>query len=30
VGFLRGDHFNIYHGRDRIDGYTSTSIGVTE
>lgn len=30
VGFLRDDHFNIYHGRDRIDGYTSTSKGVTE
>jgi FdhD protein len=30
VGFLRDDHFNIYHGRDRIGGYTSTSIGVTE
>jgi FdhD protein len=25
VGFLRDDHFNIYHGRDRIGGYTSTS-----
>ena len=28
VGFLREDHFNIYHGRDRIDGYTLTSVGV--
>jgi FdhD protein len=26
VGFLREDHFNIYHGRERIAGYTSTSI----
>jgi FdhD protein len=22
VGFLREDHFNIYHGSERIDGYT--------
>jgi FdhD protein len=28
VGFLRSGHFNIYHGNERIDGYTSTSIGV--
>jgi len=28
VGFLREDHFNIYHGRERIYGYTSTSKGV--
>jgi len=28
VGFLREDHFNIYHGSERIAGYTSTSIGV--
>jgi FdhD protein len=28
VGFLREDHFNIYHGRERISGYTSTSKGV--
>jgi FdhD protein len=28
VGFLREDHFNIYHGGERIDGYTSTSMGV--
>jgi FdhD protein len=30
VGFLRDDHFNIYHGRERIGGYTSTSKGATE
>jgi len=30
VGFLRDDHFNLYHGRDRIGGYTSMPIGVTE
>jgi FdhD protein len=28
VGFLREDHFNIYHGSERIAGYTSTSMGV--
>jgi FdhD protein len=28
VGFLREDHFNIYHGRERISGYTSTSKGA--
>jgi len=30
VGFLREGHFNIYHGHERIDGYTSTSRGVGE
>jgi len=28
VGFLRENHFNIYNGRERITGYTSTSMGV--
>jgi FdhD protein len=28
LGFLREDRFNIYHGSERIDGYTSTSMGV--
>jgi FdhD protein len=30
VGFLREGHFNIYHGRERINRYTSTSMGVNE
>jgi FdhD protein len=30
VGFLRESNFNIYHGNQRIDGYTSTSMGVGE
>jgi FdhD protein len=28
IGFLRDDHFNIYHGSERIDGYTSMATGV--
>jgi FdhD protein len=30
VGFLRENHFNIYHGSERIAGYTSASMGVKE
>jgi FdhD protein len=30
VGFLREGHFNIYHGSERVDGYTSTAMGVQE
>jgi FdhD protein len=30
VGFLREDHFNIYHGSERIDGYAPTAMGVKE
>jgi FdhD protein len=30
IGFLREDHFNIYHGREHIRGYTSTSTGADE
>ena len=30
VGFLREGHFNIYHGRERVDGYTQTATGVQE
>ena len=28
IGFLREDHFNIYHGGERVTGYTSISMGV--
>jgi FdhD protein len=28
IGFLRDDHFNIYHGSERIAGYTSMTTGV--
>jgi FdhD protein len=28
IGFLREDHFNIYHGSENIDGYISTALGV--
>jgi FdhD protein len=30
VGFLRDDHFNIYHGSENIDGYKSAAMGVEE
>ena len=30
VGFLREDHFNVYHGARHILGYTPTSMGVDE
>jgi len=30
IGFLREDHFNIYHGSERITGYASTSMGVRD
>ena len=28
IGFLHDGHFNIFHGRERIDGFTSTASGV--
>jgi len=28
VGFLKEDHFNIYHGGEKIDGYTSTAVDL--
>src|ERR1700761_1763462 len=30
IGFLREDHFNIYHGSENIDGYTPTAMGAGE
>jgi FdhD protein len=30
LGFLRDNHFNIYHGRERMDGYASASIGAVD
>jgi FdhD protein len=30
VGFLREEHFNVYHGAEHILGYTRTSIGACE
>jgi FdhD protein len=30
IGFLREDHFNIYNGSERIDGFTSMTAGVGE
>jgi len=30
VGFLRDGHFNIYHGSERVGGYTSSSMGVKQ
>jgi FdhD protein len=29
VGFLREDHFNIYHGGERIDGYAPAPTGAS-
>jgi FdhD protein len=30
IGFLREDHFNIYHGSENIDGYVPTVMGAGE
>jgi FdhD protein len=30
IGFLREAHFNIYHGREHVHGYTSASTGADE
>jgi FdhD protein len=30
LGFLRGNHFNIYHGSERIDGYSLMAGGGGE
>jgi FdhD protein len=30
IGFLRDGHFNIYHGGERIDRFTSAAAGVRQ